>query len=284
MDIFEESKMPLIPEFVHMINEHGADKYGRVFHYGEKFYRAITPEGANNILKLFRSGLIDKLQSHNFIPRTNIASLELEGYPFVLEHEKIKNVSYSYEWSFTMLKDAALMVLDVFELLINHGFTSQDAHTGNILFKDNHPVWVDVTSFIENKSVGFWMLFEYFYSIYQPLELMSINPTIARERLKNFYLPFEMNFYLNLIAKHGLKRRKRISSIFNRYMKLFYRYGSESDKETVLRGVDMFRQKIKSFKMNLPSQWAHYHHNWINNKKQVLLSDGGGQYALLESA
>ena len=209
MDIFEESKMPLIPEFVHMINEHGMDRFGKVFHYGEKFYRAITPEGVKNVVKLFETGTFSELSTRGLIPKTNMVAYELPGYTFVLQHEKIKNVSYDYEWSFTMLKDAALMVLDVLEVLIKHGFISQDGHTRNILFKDNHPVWVDFTSFIENKSVSYWPIMQYFHRIYQPMELMTQDIRIARERLSCFYLysPWEVYFYLNFVAKHGLKKK-----------------------------------------------------------------------------
>ena len=99
----------------------------------------------------FQNGLIAELQARQLIPNTNIAPYELDGYAFILQHEKIKHISGAQEWSFSMLQDAALMQLDVLEVLLKHGFSSQDSHTGNIMFKDNHPVWVDITSFIKKR-------------------------------------------------------------------------------------------------------------------------------------
>ena len=66
----------------------------------------------------FNSGLFAELNQKKLIPYTQVVPHEFPGFSFILQHEKIKNVSYGYEWSFTMLKDAALLVLDVLEVLV----------------------------------------------------------------------------------------------------------------------------------------------------------------------
>ena len=131
-------------------NKEGLDYDGDVILYGDNFYRGITPAGADCMTKLFNTGVIAELQRRELIPKTKLVPLKFPGYVFILQHEKIPTVSYSFEWSFSMFQDAALAALDVYEVLTSNGFRSKDAHHDNVLFKNNRPVWVDLTSFIKS--------------------------------------------------------------------------------------------------------------------------------------
>ena len=274
MDIFQESKVPLIHEFVNYLNLYGLDRYGKVFLYGDKFYRAITQDGLNHMATALNNGLIAELMSRQLIPHTQVAPYELEGYPFILQHEKIKHISRAYEWSFSMLQDAALMELDVLEILLKHGFSSQDSHTGNIMFKDNRPVWVDISSFVFHNDIGYWIIEEFFHSVYQPLELMSMKPAVARERLRSGQSSWEEGVRLNLTAKFGLKRQKYFDSLMRRYKKLFMRQGAEKDRAKISRGINTMRTRIKKLKFQTPSQWSTYQSNWVTPDKHVVLRGG----------
>lgn len=71
------------------------------------------------------------------------------GEPCVatLEHERIPFVSYPYEWSFGMLKDAALLQLDVLHAALDEGFTLKDATPFNVQWRGAAPVFIDIPSF-----------------------------------------------------------------------------------------------------------------------------------------
>ena len=274
-DLFSEAMVPMIPEYVKGIFYEGLDFDGKFFSYCDNIYRGIEPNGINNIVTGFKSGMFAELIKKNLIPDTKVVPYELPGYSLILQHEKIKNVSYNYEWSFSMLKDAALMELDVLEILTKYNYTSKDAHLFNVLFKDNRPVWVDITSLIRSNSVGSGIIWGYFILVYQSLELMSLNPMIARIILKN-PKSLQEQTYIHLAEKFGLKNRYKFEKIWRRYMNLFTKKGAVTDKEKIYIGIENFRQKIKKLKLTQNYQWSNYQSNWVNNKKQVVLEIGGG--------
>ena len=64
-----------------------------------------------------------------------------------LEHRRVPFISYPYEWTFSMLKDAALLQLDLLEEALADGLTVKDATPYNIQFVDGRPVFIDIGSF-----------------------------------------------------------------------------------------------------------------------------------------
>ena len=71
----------------------------------------------------------------------------LDGYAGVLRHERIPFVSYPYEWSFSMLQDAALLQLDLLLAALAEDLTLKDASPYNVQWRGTQPVFVDVGSF-----------------------------------------------------------------------------------------------------------------------------------------
>jgi SAM-dependent methyltransferase len=74
---------------------------------------------------------------------------ELPGGPpaGVLRHERIPFLSYPYEWTFGMLKDAALLQLGLMRDALEEGMILKDATPYNIQFRGPEPVFIDVGSF-----------------------------------------------------------------------------------------------------------------------------------------
>ena len=64
-----------------------------------------------------------------------------------VEHEQIPFISYPYEWTFSMLKDAALLQLDLLEVSLENGWTLKDATPYNIQWQGTHPIFIDTPSF-----------------------------------------------------------------------------------------------------------------------------------------
>src|SRR3546814_16139252 len=65
------------------------------------------------------------------------------GATYVVEHPKIAFVSYPYEWSFSLLKAAALLHLDLHLAALEHGMTLSDASAYNVQFLGPRPLFVE---------------------------------------------------------------------------------------------------------------------------------------------
>ncbi|MGH2812054.1 MAG: methyltransferase, partial [Actinomycetota bacterium] len=65
----------------------------------------------------------------------------------VLRHDEIQFVSYPYEWTFGMLRDAALLELDLLLAALDEGLVLKDATPYNVQWRGARPVFIDVGSF-----------------------------------------------------------------------------------------------------------------------------------------
>ncbi|MGQ0634956.1 MAG: methyltransferase [Planctomycetaceae bacterium] len=65
----------------------------------------------------------------------------------VLRHERVPCVSFPFEWSFGMLRDAALLQLELLADALDDGFTLKDGTAYNVQWMGARPVFIDVASF-----------------------------------------------------------------------------------------------------------------------------------------
>jgi len=79
-----------------------------------------------------------------------------------LEHPTIPFISYPYEWTFSMLKDAALLQLDLLGEALADGITIKDATPFNIQFVSGEPVFIDIGSFEEYSPGEPWIGYRQF--------------------------------------------------------------------------------------------------------------------------
>jgi len=80
----------------------------------------------------------------------------------VLRHERVPFISYAYEWPFSMLKDAALLQLDLNQRGLRAGIAVKDATPYNIQFKGTRPVFIDVGSFEKLRPGEPWIGYRQF--------------------------------------------------------------------------------------------------------------------------
>jgi SAM-dependent methyltransferase len=79
----------------------------------------------------------------------------------VLEHERVPVITYAHEWSFSMLRDAALLHLDLVEALIPAGFILKDANPANVQWREGRACLIDVSS-VADYSGGPWTAYGQF--------------------------------------------------------------------------------------------------------------------------
>jgi len=153
----------------------GTNDVGLVFHWKNRFFRAIQKEYVDLVKDIFKSGMIDELVENNIFPESWITDYKLDGYDLVIEHAKLDPVSYPYEWSFSMLKDAALTTLKVNTIARKYHFQTHDCHPYNIVFDGTQPKYVDFGSFRKNGTkFKAWRAYEEFIrSYYYVLKIWS---------------------------------------------------------------------------------------------------------------
>jgi hypothetical protein len=84
----------------------------------------------------------------------------------VLRHERVPFVSYPYEWTFGMLRDAALLELDLLLGALDEGLILKDASAYNVQFRGASPVFVDVGSFEQLREGEPWAGYRQFCMLF----------------------------------------------------------------------------------------------------------------------
>jgi ribosomal protein L11 methylase PrmA len=130
------------------------DPAGRVFHAAGKVYRTLDQRGLADFQALAAAGLLEALVGEGKLVSTRLLSGDEasalappNGWAGILEHEAIPFLSYPFEWTFSMLRAAALLQLDILEQALSAGLTLKDATPFNIQFRGSRPVFIDVGSF-----------------------------------------------------------------------------------------------------------------------------------------
>lgn len=68
-------------------------------------------------------------------------------WALVLEHEVVPFVSYPFEWPFGMLRDAAVLHLEVLTEALDRNVTTKDGHAYNVQWWGSRPSFIDASSF-----------------------------------------------------------------------------------------------------------------------------------------
>lgn len=150
-----------------------ADTLGFTFVWQGHFLRGIYPESVNQAKSYFECGFIDDVVSKGLFPRTWISEFENEQFGMIIEHEMISPVLYATEWNFSMLKAAALMVLDIAQIGWKYGYNMADCHKLNVMFKGIKPIYVDLGSFVprEDGCTGWHPYMNFMTSYYYILDI-----------------------------------------------------------------------------------------------------------------
>ncbi|RZU75162.1 hypothetical protein EV384_3691 [Micromonospora kangleipakensis] len=122
------------------------DPGNRVFHRDGEVLRGLDERAAEDWRALAASGFFRTLLADGKVCGTEEATAT-PPWAAVLRHERIPFVSHPYEWSFGMLRDAALLHLEILRAALGAGFTTKDGSAYNLQWCGASPVFIDVGSF-----------------------------------------------------------------------------------------------------------------------------------------
>ena len=152
------------------------DRSGFLFYHENELFRMIDYSYKENYEKLMNSELYKKLAEKNLIiDHSEVKNLDIDcDYYKIIKPEKIPFISYPYEWSFSQLKDAALLTLRIQKAAMKYGMTLKDGSAFNIQFHNGHPIFIDTLSFEIYEEGQIWKPYKQFCQHFlAPLALIS---------------------------------------------------------------------------------------------------------------
>jgi len=157
------------------------DPDSRVFTSNGRVLRLLSEQGLADWRALSSSPLFEELEQDGSLVGTREVEAIADvpgaihgGVAGVLEHDVIPFVSYPYEWSFSMLRDAALLQLALVRRAIEAGMILKDSSPYNVQFKGAEPTFIDVGSFEQLREGEPWAGYRQFCMLFlYPLLLQA---------------------------------------------------------------------------------------------------------------
>lgn len=172
----------------HRVKSSFRDPSGFLFTFEGSLYRQINKSYQKEFDKIIDGGLYQKLvEKELLIPHdeVDIKSPQPEKLYKIIKPKFIDFISYPYEWSFSQLKDAALITLEIQKIAMEYGLTLKDSSAYNIQFLNGKPIFIDTLSFEIYQEDQFWKPYRQFCQHFlSPLALMSHRDVRLNQLLK----------------------------------------------------------------------------------------------------
>jgi hypothetical protein len=153
------------------------DPDSRVYYAGDAVYRALSTDGLEDYRALQKGGLLEdpRIVATELVDDApKLGARLVKETAGVLRHERIPFVSYPYEWTFSMLKDAALLQLDLLLAALERDLVLKDSTPYNVQFRGAQALFVDVGSFERLRPGEPWAGYRQFCMLYlYPLLLQA---------------------------------------------------------------------------------------------------------------
>ncbi len=255
------------------------DRHGRIVYYQDKILRCLSESATAQWTALQSKPFFQRGVSSGHLVATTEAAVDLhaldlpddEPWHSVLEHERIPFVSYPYEWSFGMLKDAALLQLQLLEEALDEGMILKDATAYNLQWRGAQPVFIDIASFETLEPGAAWVGYRQFCQLFLfPLMLQAYRQVPFQPLLRGMVDGIAVDMANQLFS---LRYRFRAGVFAHAYLqaKMQSRYGTTSrhvrdDLKSAGFSIDLIRSNVKRLKRLIEklkwksgaSEWGDY--------------------------
>lgn len=153
------------------------DPNGFIFVRDGVLYRQVNQSYASEYSQLMESGLYNKLTEAGLLfphVELNVPPADSAHVFKIIQPEYLSFISYPYEWSFGMLKDAARATLSIQKRALKTGMSLKDASAYNIQFVRGKAALIDSLSFDIYREGETWVAYRQFCQHFlAPLALMA---------------------------------------------------------------------------------------------------------------
>jgi len=154
------------------------DPTSRVFVSEHEVFRGLDDRGLADYDAVAASAFFPALLDEGLVVGTERVDEPvpgLDGWAAVLRHDRLPVISYPFEWPFEMLRDAALLHLDITGRALAEGFVTKDATSYNVQFDGTAPTFIDVGSFQPVRAGEPWYGYRQFCELFlNPLVLQAV--------------------------------------------------------------------------------------------------------------
>lgn len=261
------------------------DPSGFIFEKEGLLYRQVNISFKEHFDQFIQNGLYKHLTEKGLLIPHQQINENLTGqdsYYATLLPEKIPFISYPYEWSFDILKDAALLTLQLLNESLSFGMILKDATPYNIQWYNGKMIFIDTLSFEKFDNTPWIAYSQFCENFLGPLLLMHYN----KQPLQQLSLAWPDGIPLNII-RSLLPRKSRFNLHIYLHIHLHSKVssGSKSNNNNVQK---FSKQKLLNLassmeglinKLKLPAQkstWSEYYaeasqrKDYLENKKQII--------------
>ncbi len=260
------------------------DPSGHIFIHEGIVFRQVNASYASCYDQLMSSGLYATLTEKNWLITHQELSLpDIKGPYKVIKPAQLDAINYPHEWSFSQLKDAALLTLRIQRTALAHGMILKDATGYNVVYINQSPVFIDTLSFdIYNESAP-WVAYRQFCECFlaplllakhggaDMIRMLAIYPDGIPVSLCNKLLPWTSR--LNSLAALHIHLQSSVGAKSSRASKT----GGFS-KAKVLRIIDHLERGISALNIaDKETNWSNYYSDsilqgqYLENKKNAVM-------------
>src|ERR1044071_7204714 len=141
------------------------DPSGFIFQKDGIIYRQINKVFKDDFDLFVSSGCYKHLSDKNLLIHHEEIKENLTGSEnrhTILKPEQLEYISYPYEWSFDMLKDAALLTLQLAKESTRFGMILKDATAFNVQWHKGRMIFIDSLSFERYDESKPWIAYRQF--------------------------------------------------------------------------------------------------------------------------
>jgi hypothetical protein len=193
--------------------------------------RSLSDEGLDDWRALSSAGVYTRFSETGGLVATELmeeAGADLNGWSGLLRHERVPFISYPYEWTFSMLKDAALLELDLLLASLDDGLILKDASPYNVQWRGSAPVFIDIGSFERLRPGEPWAGYRQFCMLFlYPLLLQAYRGVPSQPWLRGSLEGIEPTVCRRLLSVRDLFRRGVLSHVVL-HERLERRHGNSS--------------------------------------------------------
>ncbi len=242
------------------------DPSGYVIVENDEVKRVINPIYFKQYAALKTSSFFSILIKNKLlIPHKEISKTNEQ---IIIQSEKIPFITYPYEWSFNMYKEAALLTLKLQKYSLEHGFSLKDASAFNITFHKGKAVFIDTLSFDFYTENSPWRAYKQFITHFLgPLVLAHFHGAQQLKLMSNFIdgipvqmlssmLPFKTK--LNPLLYSNIHLLAKLEDKHNEDYKGEAKVATLS-KKGQLNIIESLYDYIKKLELKEHSEWGNYY-------------------------